>query len=811
MESEIPDRPDIVEAYADLSDDALRAALLAAETDRLLPIAARLRDAGHGRVQSWSPKVFIPLTQLCRNLCHYCTFSQPPRRGEAAYLDQDQVLAIARAGRDAGCTEALFTLGDKPELRFAAAREELARLGHPTTLSYLVEMCAAVRDETGLLPHVNAGVMSREELAALRPVSASMGLMLESVSDRLCQKGGPHYRSPDKAPAARLETLRLAGELAIPFTTGILIGIGETRAERIDALLAIRNLHRAHGHIQEVIVQNFRAKPRTVMADAPEPDMDDLLWTIAAARILLGPAMNIQAPPNLSADDFPRLIDAGINDWGGVSPVTPDHVNPEAPWPEVERLRTATAERGRILVARLPAYPGWGSQGIDRWQDPAMVRPLLAAAAASGFARADRWSPGLPLPDRTPEPVLLDRIDPAIAAITERAMAGEALGEGDIVGLFAARDIDLEHVCTAADTLRRQVHGDTVSYAVNRNINYTNICLYKCGFCAFSKGDKAEALRGKPYDLDHDEVIRRTREAWDRGATEVCLQGGIHPHYTGDTYLDLARAVRAAVPEMHIHAFSPLEVAQGAATLNLSVRDFLLLLKAAGLDTLPGTAAEILDDEVRAQICPDKLTSDQWIDVVGTAHSVGFRTTATIMFGHVDTPRHWARHLLRIRTLQARTGGFTEFVPLPFVPMEAPMALRGQARHGPTFREVRLMHAVARLALHPLIPNIQASWVKLGPAGVAACLNAGANDLGGTLMNESISRAAGTQHGQEMPPQAMEALIRSIGRTPRQRTTLYGDVPEAIRRRSHDAAALTPMVLTPPTKKRREPQMMESL
>ncbi|KQX17649.1 MULTISPECIES: 5-amino-6-(D-ribitylamino)uracil--L-tyrosine 4-hydroxyphenyl transferase CofH [unclassified Sphingomonas] len=802
MESGISPTPDSADPYTGLSDDALRSALLAGRTDELLPVAARLRDAGHGRVQSWSPKVFVPLTQLCRNLCHYCTFSQPPRRGEAPYLDRAAVLEIARAGLAAGCTEALFTLGDKPELRFAAARDALAGLGHATTLSYLAEMCAAVRDETGLLPHVNAGVMNRAELAALRPVAASMGLMLESVSERLCAKGGPHYRSPDKMPAARLETIRIAGELAIPFTTGILIGIGETRAERIDALLAIRDLHRRHGHIQEVIVQNFRAKPRTAMAEAPEPDMDDLLWTIAAARILLGPAMNIQAPPNLSAGDFPRLIDAGINDWGGISPVTPDHVNPEAPWPEVDRLRAATAEWGRILVARLPAYPGWGSQGIARWQDPAMAGPLLAAADASGFARADRWSPGLPLPDRAPEPVLLRSVDPDIAAITARAMAGEAIGEDHIVRLFAARDADLDHVCAAADALRRQVNGDTVTYVVNRNINYTNICLYKCGFCAFSKGDKAEALRGRPYDLDREEVIRRAREAWARGGTEVCLQGGIHPHYTGDTYLDLAHAVRTAVPDVHIHAFSPLEVAQGAATLGLPVTDFLARLKAAGLDTLPGTAAEILDDEVRAQICPDKLTSDEWIEVVGAAHDTGFRTTATIMFGHVDAPRHWARHLLRIRALQARTGGFTEFVPLPFVPMEAPMALRGQARRGPTFREVRLMHAVARLALHPLVTSIQASWVKLGPAGVAACLRAGANDLGGTLMNESISRAAGTRHGQEMPPEAMDALIRSIGRTPRQRTTLYGDVADIVRRRGRNAAALTPMILTPPIKRR---------
>ena len=781
---------------AGADETTIHAALADAPLARLLAAAAASRDAGHGRVQSWSPKVFIPLTQLCRNYCHYCTFSQPPRSGESPYLNREEVLAIAREGAAAGCTEALFTLGDKPELRFQAARDALTALGHPTTISYLAEMCAAVRDETGLLPHVNAGVMTREELAALRPVSASQGLMLETVADRLGERGQAHHRSPDKVPRARLDTIALAGELAIPFTTGLLIGIGETRAERIDTLLAIRDLHAAHGHIQEVIVQNFRAKPRTAMAHAAEPNMEDLLWTIAAARLILGPDMNIQAPPNLSAGDYPRLIAAGINDWGGISPVTPDHVNPEAPWPEVEQLRTATARAGRILVARLPVYPAY-AQDNARWQDKAMVRHVLAHADASGFARQDTWSPGIALPAR-PTLVADLPVDPKIAAIVDRALAAEPLDEDEIATLFSARDVDLEHVCAAADALRARVNGDTVTYVVNRNINYTNICAYRCGFCAFSKGDKAEALRGLPYDLDVAEVVRRTREARARGGTEVCLQGGIHPHYTGDTYLGLARAIRAEVPEMHIHAFSPLEVWQGAATLGLSLEAYLRQLKEAGLDTLPGTAAEILDDEVRAIICPDKLTTDQWIEVIETAHKVGFRTTSTIMFGHVDTPRHWARHLLRIRALQMRTGGITEFVPLPFVHMEAPIALRGAARHGPTFREVRLMHAVARLALHPHVTSIQTSWVKLGAEGAAACLRGGANDLGGTLMNESISRAAGTQHGQEMPPARMEALIRAIGRMPRQRGTLYGDVSDAIHARGMAAPELAPLVMTAP-------------
>lgn len=791
------------------ADPSLRERLLAADLAALMREARELRDAGHGRLQSWSPKVFIPLTQLCRDLCHYCTFSRPPERGARAYLTRDEVLEIARAGQRAGCTEALFTLGEKPELRHRLAREELDRLGHETTLSYLAEMCAAVIAETGLLPHVNAGTMDRDEMAMLRRVSVSQGLMLESTAERLCAPGGPHYRSPDKLPAARLETIRLAGELAIPFTSGILIGIGETRDERLDALFALAGLHRDHGHIQEIIVQNFRAKDRTPMAHAPEPDLDELLWTIAAARLIFGPAMNLQAPPNLSADDFPALMDAGINDWGGISPVTPDHVNPEAPWPEVERLRQRTAQHGRILVRRLPVYPAYALDNAH-WQDPALAPLVRRASDATGFARDDDWAPGTTVIPRVAPASSGLPMAPNIAHAIDRAITGKRLDEGEIVALFEARDTDVEHVCTAADRLRRETCGDTVTYVVNRNINYTNICNYRCGFCAFSKGSTHEALRGRPYDLDHGEVIRRAVEAQARGATELCLQGGIHPHYTGETYLALCRALKSATPELHIHAFSPLEVAQGAATLGLSAEDFLRRLKAEGLNTLPGTAAEILDDEVREILCPDKLDTAGWLHVIEAAHRVGFRTTATIMFGHVDTPRHWARHLLAIRDLQARTGGFTEFVPLPFVHMEAPLALKGGTRTGPTFREVRLMHAVARLVLHGQIANIQASWVKLGPAGVRMVLDGGVNDLGGTLMNESISRAAGTQHGQEMPPEAMEALIRSAGRTPRQRTTLYGPIDDAQHKRGLGAPELAPVVQTPPAKRRHREELIDA-
>jgi FO synthase len=816
----------------------------------LMTMAATLRERGHGANISYSRKVFIPLTKLCRDSCHYCTFAQPPGRTAAAYLTPDDVLDIARAGARAGCREALFTLGDKPELRYAAARDALRKLGYATTLDYLAAMAELVFKETGLLPHLNPGVMSLDEMQPLRKVSVSQGIMLETAADRLARKGGPHFGSPDKMPAVRLATIAAAGEAKIPFTSGILIGIGELRHERIAALLALRALHARHGHIQEIIIQNFRAKPGTRMADAPEPDAADHLWTIAVARIIFGGAMSIQAPPNLSGGPLADMIAAGINDWGGVSPVTPDHVNPEAPWPALATLAERTAEAGKVLVERLAIYPGY-IRAAEQWLDPALRSPVLRAVDAEGFARTDAWIAGAghAVPDRggvrdalpltpspqggegrdegaraerygnivTPSPrpsplrgegvkrrarLTLSRVSrpdctDRLARILDLAVAGRQLDEADIVALFAARGADFERVCAAADALRAAVSGQRVGYVVNRNINYTNVCYFRCQFCAFSKGKLSANLRGRPYDLALDEIQRRCSEAWERGATEVCLQGGIHPDYTGATYLTTCRAIKSVTPDMHIHAFSPLEVTQGAKTLGLTVPAFLTELKAAGLGTLPGTAAEILDDEVRRIICPDKITTQQWLDVVEAAHAVGLRTTATIMYGHVEGLAHWARHLLRLRALQARTGGLTELVPLPFVPMETPIYLHGRARSGPTYREAILMHAVARLALHPLVTNIQTSWVKMGPEGVRACLRAGANDLGGTLMNESITRAAGAVHGEELPPAAMEALIASIGRQPAQRTTLYEEVASERRAASFAAAPLAAPILTP--------------
>jgi FO synthase len=750
--------------------------LLRAPLEELVREAGRLRDRGHGSRVTFSPKVFIPLTMLCRDRCGYCTFAKPPARLEAPFLSLDQVLEIARAGASRGCHEALFTLGEAPEDRYPVAREWLRAHGHASTVDYLVAAAKLVLDETGLLPHANAGALSLPELERLRAVSPSQGMMIETLAERLAEPGGPHHGAPDKTPARRLATLEAAGVARIPFTTGILIGIGETREERLDALLAIAESHERHGHVQEVIVQNFLPKPGTAMHRDPPCGHDELRWTVAAARLVLGERMHVQAPPNLSApDELAALIEAGIDDWGGVSPVTPDHVNPERPWPELERLAAATHAAGKVLAPRLTVYPEYVQQP-DTWLHPDVRFAVMIRSDAEGLARDDQWVSG----GDQPPPLLLgldrgpSRVTSAVDEVLAGAERGEELGVDEIVTLLSARGADVDKVCGVADDIRRRKVGDVVTFVRNRNINYTNVCTFKCRFCAFSKGPLSLNLRGTPYLLDREEIQRRVVEAVECGATEVCLQGGIHPDFDGEYYLDVARAVKAVAPGIHVHAFTALEVTEGARRLSMPLREYLQLAKEAGLSTLPGTAAEILDDEVRAVICPDKITTDEWLEAHQIAHEVGLQSNVTIMFGHVERPVHIARHIVRTRELQKQTGGFTEFVPLPFVHMATPLYLQKKARPGPTFREALLLHAAARIAYTGWIDNIQVSWVKMGVRGARQALLAGCNDLGGTLMDENISRAAGASHGQELDEAELREIVEPLGRRLEQRTTLYG-------------------------------------
>ncbi len=766
------------------------ARLVTANPEPAMRAASEVRDLFYGPRVSYSRKVFIPLTRLCRDNCGYCTFAHPPKEGERAYLTPEEVLEIAREGARAGCKEALFTLGDKPEKRYAQARHELEEMGFSSTIEYLAHCCGLVLEETGLLPHANPGVLSEEDVKALREVTVSQGIMVEQTSERLLGRGMAHWASPDKVPRKRLETLDAAGRLAVPFTTGILIGVGETVEERVNTLLAIREAHEKHGHIQECIVQNFRAKPGTRMESSPEPSEREMLATIALARLLLPPEVTVQAPPNLAepAKDgepsYVRYIEAGINDWGGVSPVTPDHVNPEAPWPHLAELEQATQKKGYLLLERLALHPRYALE-TERWVEEKLRPRVLAAMDSEGFARVEEWAPGME--EQIPEKSVAEirgrrpsKMRPEF--VRALAKAGEQdLDEEEIALLFTARGTEMAEMCRVADDLRREVNGDEVTYVVNRNINYTNLCYFRCRFCAFSKGPKSLNLRGDPYLMDTAEVARRAREAWERGATEVTMVGGIHGSFTGQNYLDYLRAVKEEVPGMHVHAFTPLEVWQGAHTLGIPVEEFLVRLKEAGLATLPGTAAEILDDDIRAIICPDKVNTAQWSEVMRKAHAIGLKATTTIMFGHVDGPVNWARHLMVLRDIQSETGGFTEFIPLPFVHMATPLFLQGRSRRGPTFAETVKMHAVGRIALHGYIDNVQVSWVKMGIEGSKTCLEAGCNDLGGTLMNESISRSAGASHGQEMLPEELERMIREVGRVPRQRNTLYGEPERAER------------------------------
>jgi FO synthase len=787
--------------------------------DELLALASSLRDRGHGRTITYSRKVFIPLTMLCRDVCHYCTFAKPPANLEAPYLTPEEVVAIADAGRRAGCKEALFTLGDKPEDRYPVARAWLEERGYRSTLDYVRAASIRVIEETGLLPHLNPGVMTWEDMARLKHVSASMGLMLEQSSERLMSRGMAHHGSPDKDPGVRLRTIEDAGRLSIPFTTGILVGIGENGRERAASLLAIRDLHRTYRHIQEVIVQNFKPKPGTRMHDHPEPEADEFLAAVATARVLLGPRMNVQAPPNLSDRHYPELLDAGINDWGGVSPLTPDHVNPEAPWPKLEALRARTEEKGFTLRERLCVYPEYavrpdpwiagkmqgpvaslaGTAGLpvegDRpeptpWQDPdvqwkpRLIPLTFAKENGHGLRRdaADVYGDVRSLEVATTERWIERTVDRSrlageIRAALRKAEAHSPVTDDEALALFQAEGPGLEALCGVADDLRREAVGDEVTYVVNRNINFTNVCYTGCRFCAFAQRE----VDPESYTLTLDEVANRAQEAWDYGATEICMQGGLHPGLPGDFYFRLLDAVKARVPSIHIHAFSPMEVLNGSARLGISFREFLEESKDRGLGSIPGTAAEILDDEVRWVLTKGKLPADAWEEIVKTAHRLGLRSSSTIMYGHVDAPPHWVAHLRRLARIQEETGGFTEFVPLPFVHQSSPIYLAGKARPGSTHEEDRRMHAVARILLDGRIPNVQVSWVKLGMDASKVMLRGGANDFGGTLMEETISRMAGAEWGIRKEPHELEEAIRGIDRVPAQRTTTYGRARDAVR------------------------------
>ncbi len=800
----------------DDAESALALGLL--DTEQLEALARGIRDHSFGRRVTFSPKVFIPLTMLCRDQCGYCTFAQPPARLDAAFLTPDEVLQLARRGARMGCHEALFTLGERPELRYPAAAQWLEDHGYATTVDYLTAMCELVATETGLLPHANGGALHRAELEQLKRWSPSQGMMVESLRTDL----DAHRNAPDKDPARRLATLEHAGELRIPFTSGILVGIGETEPDRIEALLAIADSHRRWGHIQEVIVQNFLPKAGTAMwRHDPCPD-EAFRRAIALARVILPPDVHLQAPPNLS-DDFGRLLDSGIDDWGGVSPVTADHVNPERPWPDLDLLRDATESRGFTLAPRLTIYPEyartasgllprrWPSGGtntaaLSDWIHPDLRFTVLDRSDADGFGRDD---PGAQFPERTEflaeqnvgdgaEVVIIgDRstqwysgapVDPpdlisddrpiggAVGEVLDGVAAGQEVGLDEIVSLFQARGPEVAAIARSADQLRAETVGDDVTYVVNRNINYTNVCTFKCRFCGFSKGPLSLNLRGTPYLLTLEEMQDRVREAHERGATEVCLQGGIHPDFDGDYYIDVARAVKEAAPEIHVHGFTALEVTEGARRLGEPLADYLRRAMDAGLRSLPGTAAEILSDDARQILCPDKITTGQWIEAHEVAHSVGLRSNVTMMFGAIEHPYHWAKHLVATRELQARTGGFTEFVGLPFVHMASPLYLQRRARRGPTFRENLLIHAVARIAYRGHIDNIQSGWVKIGLDSVRQLLQAGCNDIGGTLMDENISRAAGATHGTELTPDDFRRALAPLGRQLVERTTTYGRV-----------------------------------
>ncbi|MEV3990446.1 bifunctional FO biosynthesis protein CofGH [Streptomyces sp. NPDC049837] len=828
----------------DVAEAAVLLRARGADLEDLAASAARVRDAGlaaagRGGVITYSKSVFIPLTRLCRDKCHYCTFATVPgklrRAGHGMFMSPDEVLDIARRGAELGCKEALITLGDKPEDRWPEAREWLDAHGYDDTIAYVRAMAIRILEETGLLPHLNPGVMSWTDFQRLKPVAPSMGMMLETTATRLwSEPGGPHHGSPDKEPAVRLRVLEDAGRSSVPFTSGLLIGIGETYEERAESLFALRRVARAYHGIQELIIQNFRAKPDTAMRGMPDAELDDLVATVAVARHIMGPSACLQAPPNLVDGEYGRLIRAGIDDWGGVSPVTIDHVNPERPWPQIDALAERSAAEGFRLRERLCVYPEFVTRG-EPWLDPRLLPHVRALAdPETGLANPDAPVRGLPwqepdesftatgrtdlhrtidtdgrtsdrrddfdevygdweaLREAAAPGMVPQRIDTDVReALAVAADDPTRLTDDQALALLHADGPALDALCRVADDIRRSAVGDDVTYIVTRNINFTNVCYTGCRFCAFAQ----RRTDADAYTLSLDQVADRAQQAWDVGAVEVCMQGGIHPDLPGTAYFDIARAVKDRVPGMHVHAFSPMEVVNGATRTGMSIREWLTAAKEAGLDSIPGTAAEILDDEVRWVLTKGKLPTATWIEVITTAHELGIRSSSTMMYGHVDQPRHWLGHFRTLARIQQETGGFTEFVTLPFIHTNAPVYLAGIARPGPTARDNRAVTAMARVLLHPHIPNIQTSWVKLGADGAAEMLRSGANDLGGTLMEETISRMAGSSYGSYKSVRDLIAIAESAGRPARPRTTLYGEVPEERQRAARASDGHLPELL----------------
>ena len=743
-------------------------------SNALIQKSFRTKKDAFGDIITYSPKVFLPLTFLCRDVCHYCTFAKTPKKIVNPYMPLDEVLEVVTDGEEKGCKEALITLGDKPELRYKTARDYLSANGFKTTLDYVKKTAEHILDNSSLIPHLNVGTLTPEDILGLKDVSGSMGLMLETHSARLSEKGMPHFGSPDKDPEYRLQTFINAGEQQIPFTTGLLIGIGESREERIQSLMVINEMHNRYGNIQEVIIQNFKPKKNTLMSDFPEPSFEELQWTIVMARKILSNQISIQVPPNLNQKHLSCLTKSGIDDFGGISPVTIDHVNPEAPWPEIEKLEKISQNSEQILLPRSTIAPKV-LKANDLFIAKEIRSKIQKITDGSGLLRDDGWESGrsTEVPDILPT----GEVGQTRKLINEIADNPHS----SIPQLFNARGKSFEYITKAADEIRSQLNGNNITYVVNRNINYTNICVYSCSFCAFSKSTGAKKLRGASYLLELEEIQSRVREAIRRGATEVCLQGGIHPKFDGNYYLDVIKAIRKVSPDIHIHAFSPLEIFQGAHTLGLTLEEYLPILKEAGLNSLPGTAAEILHDDVRDIICPDKLNTAEWLSVMDAAHMCGLNSTATIMFGHVETYDHIAEHLINIKNQQIKSGGFTEFVPLPFVAHEAPMSLRGQSRSGPTFREAILMHSISRIFFQDHIPNIQGSWVKMGYEGLRKLLSSGINDVGGILMDETITRSAGANHGQELDLGKIQLLTEELNLKLVRRNTNYETISSSKR------------------------------